>query len=41
VPFQDALELTQDFEIAHYWREGMTGVPSALEEHPQPTGHTR
>ncbi len=33
----DALELTQDFEIAHYNREGMIWDRKMLEEGPQPT----
>jgi NADH-quinone oxidoreductase subunit I len=37
----DALELTQDFEIAHYTREGMIWHRQALEEGPQPARYTR
>ena len=37
----DALELTQDFEIAHYTREGMIWDRQALEEGPQPSRDTR
>jgi NADH-quinone oxidoreductase subunit I len=37
----DALELTQDFEIAHYSREGMIWDWRALEEGPRPTRYTR
>ena len=37
----DALELTQDFEIAHYTREGMIWDRQALEEGPQPARYTR
>jgi NADH-quinone oxidoreductase subunit I len=37
----DALELTQDFEIAHYSREGMIWDRPALEQGPQPTRYTR
>jgi len=37
----DALELTQDFEIANYSREGMIWDRQALEEGPQPARYTR
>ncbi len=37
----DALELTQDFEIANYTREGMIWDRQALEEGPQPARYTR
>jgi NADH-quinone oxidoreductase subunit I len=37
----DALELTQDFEIAHYSREGMIWDRQALEEGPRPVRYTR
>jgi NADH-quinone oxidoreductase subunit I len=37
----DALELTQDFEIAQYSREGMIWDRPALEQGPQPTQYTR
>jgi NADH-quinone oxidoreductase subunit I len=37
----DALELTQDFEIAHYSREGMIWDRQALEEGPKPARYTR
>src|SRR6266480_5999394 len=37
----DALELTQDFEIAHYNRDGMIWDRKMLEEGPQPTRYTR
>ena len=37
----DALELTQDFEIAHYTREGMIWDRQTLEEGPQPARYTR
>jgi NADH-quinone oxidoreductase subunit I len=37
----DALELTQDFEIAHYNREGMIWDREMLEQGPQPTRYTR
>jgi NADH-quinone oxidoreductase subunit I len=37
----DALELTQDFEIAHYNREGMIWDRPMLEQGPQPTRYTR
>lgn len=33
----DALELTQDFEIAHYSREGLIWDRQMLEEGPRPT----
>ncbi len=37
----DALELTQDFELANYTREGMIWDRQALEEGPRPTQYTR
>jgi NADH-quinone oxidoreductase subunit I len=37
----DALELTQDFEIANYTREGMIWDRQALEEGPKPVRYTR
>lgn len=37
----DALELTQDFEIAQYSREGMIWDRKMLEEGPRPTRYTR
>jgi NADH-quinone oxidoreductase subunit I len=37
----DALELTQDFEIAHYNRDGMIWDRKMLEDGPQPTRYTR
>jgi NADH-quinone oxidoreductase subunit I len=37
----DALELTQDFEIANYTREGMIWDRQALEEGPKPARYTR
>jgi len=37
----DALELTQDFEIANYSREGMIWDRQALEEGPKPVRYTR
>jgi len=37
----DALELTQDFEIAYYSREGMVWDRKMLEEGPQPTRYSR
>jgi NADH-quinone oxidoreductase subunit I len=37
----DALELTQDFEIAQYSREGMIWDRQALEEGLRPTRYTR
>jgi NADH-quinone oxidoreductase subunit I len=37
----DALELTQDFEIAYYNREGMVWDRQMLEEGPQPTRYSR
>jgi NADH-quinone oxidoreductase subunit I len=37
----DALELTQDFEIAHYSREGMIWDRQALGEGPRPTRYAR
>jgi NADH-quinone oxidoreductase subunit I len=37
----DALELTQDFEIANYSREAMIWDRQALEEGPRPTRHAR
>jgi NADH-quinone oxidoreductase subunit I len=37
----DALELTQDFEIANYTREGMIWDRQALEEGPNPARYTR
>ncbi len=33
----DALELTQDFELASYTREGAIWNPEMLEKGPQPT----
>ena len=36
----DALELTQDFEIANYSREGMIWDRQALEEGPRPARYT-
>ena len=37
----DALELTQDFEIAHYSRDGMIWDRKMLEEGPRPIRYTR
>ncbi len=37
----DALELTQDFELASYSREGMIWDRQMLEEGPRPTEYTR
>jgi NADH-quinone oxidoreductase subunit I len=37
----DALELTQDFEIAYYGREGMIWDRQMLEQGPQPTRYSR
>jgi NADH-quinone oxidoreductase subunit I len=37
----DALELTQDFEIAYYSREGMIWDRQMLEQGPQPTRYSR
>jgi NADH-quinone oxidoreductase subunit I len=37
----DALELTQDFEIANYTREGMIWDRAELEEGPKPVRYTR
>jgi NADH-quinone oxidoreductase subunit I len=37
----DALELTQDFELAQYTREGMIWDRKALEEGPSPARYTR
>jgi NADH-quinone oxidoreductase subunit I len=37
----DALELTQDFELAQYTREGMIWDRKALEEGPTPARYTR
>jgi NADH-quinone oxidoreductase subunit I len=37
----DALELTQDFEIAHYDRRGMIWDRVMLEQGPQPVRYTR
>src|SRR3990170_991118 len=37
----DALELTQDFELAHYHREGMIWDRPMLEQGPRPTRYTR
>src|ERR1700756_3796505 len=37
----DALELTQDFEIASYTREGLIWDLQMLEEGPRPTVHVR
>jgi NADH-quinone oxidoreductase subunit I len=37
----DALELTQDFEIANYTREGTIWDRQALEEGPRPSRYTR
>jgi len=37
----DALELTQDFEIAHYDRVGMIWDRDMLEQGPQPTRYSR
>jgi NADH-quinone oxidoreductase subunit I len=37
----DALELTQDFEVAHYSREGMIWDRQALEDGPRPTRYAR
>ena len=37
----DALELTQDFEIAHYSRDGMIWDRTMLEEGPRPIRYTR
>ncbi len=37
----DALELTQDFEMAHHNREGMIWDRAMLEQGPQPTRYTR
>lgn len=37
----DALELTQDFEIAHYNRDGMIWDRKMLEEGPRPVRYTR
>ncbi len=37
----DALELTQDFEIAHYSRDGMIWDREMLEEGPKPIRYTR
>lgn len=37
----DALELTQDFEIAYYSREGMIWDRQMLEQGPQPVHYSR
>src|ERR1700751_2072939 len=37
----DALELTQDFELANYTREGMIWDRQTLEKGPQPTQYQR
>ncbi len=37
----DALELTQDFEMASYTREGLIWDRQMLEEGPRPTQYTR
>ena len=37
----DALELTQDFEMASYTREGLIWDRQMLEEGPRPTKYTR
>jgi NADH-quinone oxidoreductase subunit I len=37
----DALELTQDFEMASYTREGLIWDRQMLEEGPRPTRYTR
>src|SRR6266487_1840302 len=37
----DALELTQDFELAQYTREGMIWDRNALEEGPAPVHYSR
>jgi len=37
----DALELTQDFELANYTREGLVWDRQTLEEGPKPARYTR
>jgi NADH-quinone oxidoreductase subunit I len=40
-PCVDALELTQDFELASYTREGWIWDRETLEKGPQPTQHKK